>query len=157
MGKEANIETSKKMGDIVNKHDFNRLREVFADDAKDHDPAPDQKKGAEGFVGFFTEFQHSFPDLKISPETMLADDDKVALAYTMTGTQDGPFMGIPATGKKVKVRGLQIARFNDDAKIVERWGSSDTAGILQQIGALAKADHVDERAVITDPASTGKI
>jgi predicted ester cyclase len=56
---------------------------------------------------------------------MVADDDKIAIAYTITGTHKGNFLGIPATGKKITARGMQIARFNNDAKIVERWGSSD--------------------------------
>jgi predicted ester cyclase len=43
-------------------------------------------------------------------------------------------MGIASTGKKVKIRGLQISKFGD-GKMVERWGSSDQLGMLQQIGA----------------------
>ena len=65
---------------------------------------------------------------------MVADEDNVAIAYTVTGTQKGPFQGIPASGKKIKARGVQIAKFNKDGKIIERWGSSDEMGIMQQIG-----------------------
>jgi len=43
-------------------------------------------------------------------------------------------MGVPATGKRIKARGMQIARF-ENGKMVERWGSSDELGILKQIGA----------------------
>ena len=57
------------------------------------------------------------------------------MAYTITGTHNGPLSGIPPTGKKVKARGMQIARFKD-GKIVERWGSSDELGILKQIGVI---------------------
>jgi len=56
----------------------------------------------------------------------------------MTGTHKGDFNGIPATGKPVKARGLQISRF-EDGKMVERWGSSDELGILKQIGVEIKA------------------
>lgn len=59
-----------------------------------------------------------------------------AVAYTIEGTHQGPFMGVAATGKHVKARGMQIARF-EDGKAVERWGSSDELGILKQIGATA--------------------
>lgn len=88
---------------------------------------------------------------------MVADDDNVAFAYTITGTQGGPFNGIPATGKKIKVRGMQISKFNSDAKIVERWGASHEVGILQQIGAMKPVAHLDEAPILTAPTSAGVI
>ena len=48
-------------------------------------------------------------------------------------TNDGPFMGNAPTGKKVSVRGMQISRFAN-GRLVERWGSSDQLGMLQQLG-----------------------
>jgi len=70
----------------------------------------------------------------VAVEQMVADDDNVAIAYTLTGTHEGDFNGVEPTGKRIEVRGMQIARF-EDAKIVERWGSTDELGILRQIGA----------------------
>ena len=52
----------------------------------------------------------------------------------LTGTHQGDFLGVPATGKPIEIRGMQIGRF-EDGKMVERWGSSDELGILKQIGA----------------------
>ncbi len=149
MSKEANIATAKKMGEAINKGNLEEFRNVFAADVKDHDPAPDQGKGPEGFIGFFTQLRHAFPDLKVAVEHMVADEENVAIAYTMTGTQEGPFQGIPATGKKIKARGMQIAKFNADAKITERWGSSDEMGILQQLGAITPAKHMDDPPAIS--------
>lgn len=135
MSQEINFATQKKMGDAVNTGNLSVLNEVFAPYVKDHDPAPDQGPGPEGFIKFFTQFRIAFPDLEIAVEQIVADEDNIAIAYTITGTQDGPFQGIPATGKKIKARGMQIAKFNKEGKIAERWGSSDEAGILRQIGA----------------------
>ncbi len=149
MSKEANIATAKKMGEAINSGKLEQFHEIFASDVVDHDPAPDQGKGPEGFIGFFTKFRAAFPDLKIAVEHMVADDDNVAIAYTVTGTQDGPFQGIPSTGKKIKARGMQIARFNSDAQIQERWGSSDEAGILQQIGATKPTSTMDQPPALT--------
>jgi steroid delta-isomerase-like uncharacterized protein len=157
MSQETNIATTKKMGDAVNKGDLNVFNEVFAPNVKDHDPAPNQGQGPEGFIEFFTQFRNAFPDLKIAVEQMVADDDKVAIAYTITGTQEGPFQGIPATGRKIKARGVQISKFNSDGKIVERWGSSDEAGILQQIGATRPSGTMNQPPAISAPASAGKI
>ena len=151
MSKETNIATAKKMGEAINKGHLEEFHQIFANDVKDHDPAPDQGKGPEGFIGFFTQFRHAFPDLKIAVEHMVSDEDNVAIAYTVTGTHEGPFEGIPATGKKIKIRGMQIAKFDSDAKIKERWGSSDQLGILQQIGAERVVKHMDDPPAISAP------
>ena len=149
MSKEANIATQKRMGEAVNKGQLEELKQIFSPDVVDHDPAPDQGKGPEGFIKFFTQFRAAFPDLKIAVEHMVADEDNVAIAYTVTGTQDGPFQGIPATGRKIKARGMQIAKFDANARIVERWGSSDEAGILQQIGAAKPTRSMDDPPAIS--------
>ncbi len=144
MSKEANIATAQKMGEAINKGNLEEFHQIFAPGVVDHDPAPDQGKGPEGFIGFFTQFRTAFPDLKVAVDHMVADEDNVAIAYTVTGTQNGPFQGIPATGKKIKARGMQIAKFDANARIVERWGASDEAGIMQQIGAAKPSRSMNE-------------
>ncbi len=144
MSKEANIATAQKMGEAINKGNLEEFHQIFAPGVVDHDPAPDQGKGPDGFIGFFTQFRTAFPDLKIAVDHMVADEDNVAIAYTVTGTQNGLFQGIPATGKKIKARGMQIAKFDANARIVERWGASDEAGIMQQIGAAKPSRSMNE-------------
>ena len=156
MSKEANLKTQKLQGEAINQGELDKLNQVFAPGVNDHDPAPDQGKGPEGFIKFFTQFRSAFPDLKVTVEHIVQDEDNVAMAYTITGTQEGPFQGIPATGKKIKARGMQIAKFNSDAQIKERWGSSDEAGILQQIGATKPTSTMDTPPVISAPASSNK-
>ncbi len=92
--------------------------------------------GLKGFIHYFGELRKSFPDLNITGEKLVADDDNIAIAYTLTGTHQGEFMGIAPTGRKISARGVQIARF-ENGKMVERWGSSDQLGILQQLGVKA--------------------
>lgn len=75
----------------------------------------------------FTELPTAFPDLHIEVEHLTADGDDVA--YTMTGTHQGPLKGHPPTGKSVRIRGMQISR-------VERWGSSDELGMMTQLGLV---------------------
>jgi steroid delta-isomerase-like uncharacterized protein len=144
MSKEANIATAQKMGEAINKGNLEEFHQIFAPGVVDHDPAPDQGKGPDGFIGFFTQFRTAFPDLKVAVDHMVADEDNVAIAYTVTGTQNGPFQGVPATGKKIKARGMQIAKFDANARIVERWGASDEAGIMQQIGAAKPSRSMNE-------------
>ncbi len=133
MPKQDNIAAQEALAENVNAGDIDAAVQSFAEDAVDHDPASGQGPGREGFKAFFTELTTAFPDAKIEPAQMVTDDDKVAVAYTLTGTHQGDFNGIAATGNSIEVRGLQIGRF-EDGKIVERWGSSDELGILQQLG-----------------------
>jgi len=125
-----------KFGTAVNTGQLELLRDVVAADSVDHDPAPDQGPGPEGYIRLFSSLRTSFPDLVVSVDQLVTDEDKIALAYTITGTHKGEFLGVAPTGRKIRARGVQIARFKD-GKLVERWGSSDQLGILQQIGARA--------------------
>jgi len=138
MSREANIAAQEHLAESLNAGDIDAAVESFAQDAVDHDPAPDQGPGRDGFKAFFTALTTAFPDAHIEPAHMVADDDNVAIAYTLTGTHQGDFHGVPATGKTIEVRGVQVGRF-EDGKLVERWGSSDELGIMQQLGAEVKA------------------
>ena len=133
MSRDTNIAAQEHLVENVNAGNIDAAVESFAPDAVDHDPAPGQPAGREGFKAFFTELTAAFPDAHIEPAHLVADDDNVAVAYTLTGTHEGEFQGIAATGRKIEVRGLQIGRF-ENGQIVERWGSSDELGILQQLG-----------------------
>jgi steroid delta-isomerase-like uncharacterized protein len=134
MTKQDNLAVQEKFGGAVNSGQLELLHDVIAADVVDHDPAPDQGAGPEGYIRMFGSLRTSFPDLAISVDQLVMDDDNIAIAYTLTGTQKGEFLGVAPTGRKVRARGVQIARFKD-GKMVERWGSSDQLGILQQIGA----------------------
>jgi steroid delta-isomerase-like uncharacterized protein len=136
MSKEQNLAALGKFAEAVNTRNFDLFREAVAADNVDHDPAPDQVPGPEGYRTFFSAMTKAFPDMKVGLETMVADEDSIGFAYTLTGTHQGPLMGIPPTGKKVSIRGMQISKFRD-GKMVERWGSSDELGMLQQLGVLA--------------------
>jgi steroid delta-isomerase-like uncharacterized protein len=134
MSKEANIAAQKKFGEAVNSGNYEEFNELVAEDSVDHDPAPGQVPGPEGYAKFFGMMRAAFPDMKLAVEHLSAADDTVSFAYRVTGTHGGDFMGIPATGKSINVRGMQISKFTD-GKMSERWGSSDELGILKQIGA----------------------
>lgn len=133
MSKEANLATLQKFAEAVTTANFNLFKETVSTENIDHDPAPGQVQGPEGYRFFFSGLRTAFPDMNVALETLVADDESIAFAYTLTGTQNGPFMGIAPTGKKIKIRGMQISKFKD-GKMVERWGSSDELGLLQQLG-----------------------
>ena len=133
MSKEQNLQTANQWGEAINSGNLEALRELVTPNVVEHDPGPNQGPGAQGYIDLFREMRTAFPDLKASPEHVTADEDSIALAYTMTGTHQGDFMGIKPTDRKIKVRGVQIARY-ENGKMAERWGSSDQLGILEQLG-----------------------
>ena len=134
MSKEANIAAQEHLAENLNAGDVAVAVESFAEHAVDHDPAPDQSPGREGFREFWQTMLTAFPDAHIEPAHLAADDEHVTVAYTLTGTHRGEFQDIAPTGRSIEVNGVQLARF-EDGKIVERWGSSDELGILKQLGA----------------------
>lgn len=135
MTREINIATQEKAAELINAGEVDVGVDVmFAENAVDHDPAPNQGSGREGFREFFHTLVAAFPDAHIESATLVADDQHVCLAYTLTGTHQGEFQGVAPTGKRIEVRGMQIGRF-EDGKIVERWGASDELGIMSQLDA----------------------
>ena len=76
-----------------------------------------------------------FPDLVLSTEDLIAEGDKVVLRWSATGTHQGGFMGVPATGNKVTVTGIGIDRI-EGGRIVEHWEQFDAMGMMQQMGAI---------------------
>ncbi|MFE7707253.1 ester cyclase [Streptomyces sp. NPDC057486] len=134
MSQQTNIAAQTAFAEAVVTGNLDALDEIVAPNSIDHDPAPGQAPGPEGFKAMFGELRAAFPDLHVEVEHLVATDDELAFAYTITGTQLGPLMGQPATGKNVSYRGMQISRFDSDGKLVERWGSSDELGMLHQLG-----------------------
>jgi steroid delta-isomerase-like uncharacterized protein len=123
MSKEQNAEALGKFAEAVNTGKYELFDQAVAPDSVDHDPAPGQGPGPKGYRTFFTEMRTAFPDLKADLVALVSDEESIAFAYTLSGTHKGPLMGIPATGKKVSIRGVQLSKFRD-GKMVERWGSS---------------------------------
>jgi len=135
MSIEENTATQERAAALLNSGDVDGFVDaLFAPDAVDHDPAPGQGPGREGYRTFFHALTTAFPDAHLQPLVNVVDEDKIAFAYTLTGTHRGDFNGIAPTGNRIEVTGLQIGRF-EGGQIVERWGSSDELGILTQLGA----------------------
>jgi len=79
MSRELNLQAQEHLGGLVNAGAYDRVGEVFAESAVDHDPAPDHGPGAESFRQFFMALGPAFPDAHIEPQTLVADDEHVAI------------------------------------------------------------------------------
>ncbi len=143
MSREDNIAAQESLANNINAGNIDAAVESFAENVVAHDPAPGQGPGREGFRQFFTTLATAFPDAQIEPAHMVADDEHVSIAYTLTGTRRDEFMGVCATDKSIEVRSVQIGRF-ENGQIVERWGSTDELGIMQQIGAEPRPGATDK-------------
>ncbi|MEU1622153.1 ester cyclase [Streptomyces sp. NPDC005722] len=133
MSRSDNLSVLEGFGTAVNDGRLGELDAYVASGSVDHDPGPGQGPGPEGYEEMFGAMRRAFPDLHVEVEHVMATDDEVAFAYTITGTHLGELMGHAPTGRTVSYRGMQISRF-EDGKMVERWGSSDQLGMLHQLG-----------------------
>jgi steroid delta-isomerase-like uncharacterized protein len=77
----------------------------------------------------------AFPDFRHNVIDVVAERDKVAVRFNLTGTHKGEFQGIPPTGKKLSLDEMGFITIID-GKITEGWISADTMRLMQQIGAI---------------------
>jgi steroid delta-isomerase-like uncharacterized protein len=66
---------------------------------------------------------------------MFAEEAKVCTRFTWTGTHRGTFLGIPATGKHIAVKGVVIDRL-EGGKMADSRILMDTFGMMQQLGVI---------------------
>ena len=103
--------------------------------ANEHVPFPGQGPGPEGLKYVIAAFLSAFPDIHWMVEEQVAEAEKVVSRFTMTGTHQGEFLGIPATGKSVNVWGVVIDVVRD-GKFAESRIIMDTLGLMQQLGVI---------------------
>jgi len=121
--------------EVFNKKNRAAIGEFIDPDQVDHTAPPGTPGGLAGAKQTITMYLTAFPDLHFTVEDVIAEGDKVVARLTVRGTQQGAFMSIPPTGKKVASTAIDINRIVD-GKSVEHWLEMDTQGLLQQLGAV---------------------
>ena len=124
--------------DIFEKGNLALANEIFAADHISHDtsaPPGGWPRGPEGAKAIAATYHGAFPDIQFTIEEQIAEGDKVVTRWTAQGTNKGELMGMPPTGKKATVTGINIDRIAN-GKIAETWGDFDALGMLQQIGVI---------------------
>jgi steroid delta-isomerase-like uncharacterized protein len=86
--------------------------------------------------GFYQGLWDALSNVKLEVHQVLEEGDRVAAQATMTAKHTGELNGIPATGNAIAQPVMTILRFNDNAKVVERWSVADMMPVLIQIGAI---------------------
>ena len=101
----------------------------------DHNPAPEQKPGLAGFKDTIAMYKLTFPDSEVTVQHVVGEGDLVATHWTVTGTHQAEFFGVPATGRKATVEGMNVYRLAG-GRITDVWTQFDALGLMGQLGAL---------------------
>jgi steroid delta-isomerase-like uncharacterized protein len=132
----SHADTMRQFYEHVNAGNIDGFAALIADDMIEHEKIEGLPQTKEGVVEFFKMFGAAFSDLRFDPEDVIESGDKAWARVRVTGTNDGEFMGMPATGKSVDVLAVDMIRFNDDGTAAEHWGVSDTMTMMQQLGVV---------------------
>lgn len=102
----------------------------------EHNPLPGQGPGLDGLKKMATEMKVGFPDQKTTIDAIYVDSNILVARSSVTGTNSGPMMGMPATNKKMTgVMGINIVRW-ENGKFVEHWGLFDMNAMMMQLGLM---------------------
>ncbi len=122
--------------EVWNGRNYDYIEETHAEDYVGHwfDPAGGDTD-LEGLEMFIRAAHEGFSDFEMDIEFTLVEDDMAVTGFTVTGTHDGEYMGIPATEESGSSPGIMVHRFAGD-KVVEAWAVWDALGQLQQLGVV---------------------
>ena len=100
-------------------------------------------RGADTIKSEIEYFRNAVPDLTYTVDDQIVEGDMVVSRYTASGTHQGEFFGVPATGKRAEISGINIDRV-EGGKVVEEWASYDLQGAMRQLGAIPELGQEEE-------------
>jgi steroid delta-isomerase-like uncharacterized protein len=132
----ANVRLVHELVAAWNAHDAERVKTCYAQNYEGTDVAEiEPHRGPDDVRRHMRVNLRAFPDLELHIERCVAQEDCVALFWHAHGTQTGKVMNIPATGRRVEVRGVSLFKIAE-GKIVQGTRLWDVAGMLRTIGLL---------------------
>ena len=135
---EQNKEIVKRFWEEFNKGNVEIYQELSSPDYAYYAPSNSPKPmSREKMMEFMEPFFEAFPDSVWSIEDIIAAGDKVVVRFVYRGTQEGEFLGVPATGNKVEMGGIIIHRI-ENGRIIQDRDESDMLGFMQQLGMELK-------------------
>ena len=119
-----------------NSENLAAANEFVAANFTNHDPStPPLPTGPEGYQQLVSTYRTIYPDLRMTVDDLIAEGDKVVGRWTAHGTNTGPLMGMPPTGKTATVTGISIFTVTG-GQVTEQRVNWDTLGMLQQLGVV---------------------
>jgi predicted ester cyclase len=129
-------EIVRRIEEAWGRNDLAALDALVAPDIVNHDAPPGFPPGLEGAKAGHSMFMASFPDRRQSIDLVLGEGELAAVRSTVVATHTGaPFLGVPATGRQVRVEAISIYRV-EGGRAVEHWGLNDGLGLMMQLGAM---------------------
>jgi len=116
--------------EVFNRGNYELIDQLVAQDFVAHVGATRQDR--DSFTAMIRSYRNGFSDYHCLINDQIAESDQVATRWTFSGTQDGPLMGLPPSGKRVKVTGVAIDRIAD-GKLAESWLEMDAQGMLHDL------------------------
>lgn len=113
------------------------LNDLLSADYIEHDPSiPGGLLNLDAFKQNILMYRTAFPDVQFTLDEVSAiGDNQVITRWTARGTNTGPLLGMPPTGKAATTTGLTLSRY-ENGKGVEAYTNWDTFGMLQQLGVI---------------------
>jgi steroid delta-isomerase-like uncharacterized protein len=129
---EANKELARRFfEEIWNQGDETAIDRYIPLDAKGNDP--DFGSGREGFKNQWRKWRVGFPDLHFEIVDLISEGDKVLTRWVLTGTHTGEYLGLPATGKSIRIEGMSLDRI-EDGWVAEGFDGWDALALRRQLG-----------------------
>jgi steroid delta-isomerase-like uncharacterized protein len=116
--------------------DLDGFAALVADDFVEHEGLPGLLPSKDGMLDYFRMLLAAFPDMRLDVDDLIDGEDKTVARVTATGTHQGEFMGVAATGNRLEMPLIDILRFDDNGLVCEHWGVADLLSLMQQIGAV---------------------
>ena len=123
----------REFDEVWNQGQLAVMDDIYTADIAYHSPGSPVIHGPEGMKLIAGVLYTAFPDMQYTIEDMIAEGEKVAIRWTLTGTHDGDLMGVPPTGVQVTFTGNTIIRFAG-GKYAELWSSWDARVMWLQLG-----------------------
>jgi steroid delta-isomerase-like uncharacterized protein len=102
----------------------------------DHNPAPGHEPTLTGFKQKVAYMCSLFPDLKEDLQDIIASGDTVATRWVLTGSLQQEYMGIPPSGQRIRIEGMNFYRLKE-GRVTDVWTQFDGVGMMQQLGSTA--------------------
>src|SRR3954464_3653723 len=122
---EKNKLVMKRFVEFINTASEQLAGELISPDAIFYVPGqPEPMRGPAGYLVIIGMMRGGFPDIQWTLEDIVAEGDKVAARFTMRGTHQGNFFGVPPSGKPIKVQAMNFYRLTN-GQITEEHGQPD--------------------------------
>ena len=127
----------KQYVEAMNGHDIDKVRQLLHPKYSYTGGDGKRQDGIEAGINVATMYMNAFPDMKLDVQKSVTIGDIVVTEFIGRGTQNGRFMDIAPTGRKVAVPVCDVVEIRD-GKIFSAHEYFDSANMLQQLGVLPK-------------------